>query len=98
MLARLRMPVEDCLHEYENLAGHVFGSPRWVHSASIFGVIPLVRRTKYDTDRLIQAVRDVLRRRGEKENETDDIYFRTREGLCRAYVVSQHPSRILPHF
>lgn len=83
MLTTLRMSVADCLHEYENLAEQVFGYPRPLHHAGQLGI--LFRKNKYSTTRLENAIKDVMRRRGEIAHDHDDaMQFRTPRGLCRA--------------
>lgn len=87
MLATLRMPVQDCLKEYKQLAGAVFGHPRPIHQAGQLGV--LIRKNKYATTNLENAIKDVMRRRGEVAHDHDDaMQFRTPKGLCRASVHS----------
>lgn len=77
------MSVDDCLHEYRTLAGQVFGSPRPIHHAGELGVF--VHRNKYATTNLENAIKDVLRRRGETAHDHDDaMQFRIPKGLCRA--------------
>jgi hypothetical protein len=83
MLARLRMPVEDCKSEYQRLAGHIFGKPNLIHQAGKLGAF--TSKDKYSTDRLEEAIKDVIRRRGEEATDQDDaMLFRTPKGLCRA--------------
>ena len=83
MLARLRMPIEDCLQEYLNLAGSVFGNPRIIHQAGKMGTV--TKRNKFSTTALEAAIKDVIRRRGEIANDQDDaMLFSTPKGLCRA--------------
>jgi len=85
MLARLRMPVDDCLREYRALAGSVFGHPRQIHSIGVFGITSLTERTKYRTSRLEYAIKDVVSRRGEQQpDQYDSLRFETEVGLCRA--------------
>jgi hypothetical protein len=85
MLARLRMPVDDCIEEYSNLAGGVFGKPRAIHAMTLVGAVPGLNRTKYDTNKLESAIKDVFRRRGEEAVDSDDMMrFQTPTGLCRA--------------
>jgi hypothetical protein len=83
MLARLRMPVEDCIVEYQRFAGSVFGHPRWVHQAGVLGSIS--RKNKFKTTNLENAIKDVTRRRGEKANDADEaMIYSTPKGMCRA--------------
>ncbi|KAI9659500.1 MAG: hypothetical protein M1821_001758 [Bathelium mastoideum] len=60
MLGRLRMPVADCLHEYQTLAGNVFGKPNFFNEASWFWV-PYLRQSKYDTATLEKTFKDVAK-------------------------------------
>jgi hypothetical protein len=77
------MSVDDCLLEYRTLAGQVFGNPRPIHHAGELGVF--VQRNKYATTNLENAIKDVLRRRGEEGHDHDDaMQFRIPKGLCRA--------------
>ena len=87
MLSRLRMPVEDCLEEYKKLAGGIFGNPRHIHKKGLLGYLNLSSRTKYDTEQLQDAIKDVLRRRGEVAIDSSDMMlFQTQTGLCRSWV------------
>ncbi|KAK3369947.1 acyl transferase/acyl hydrolase/lysophospholipase [Podospora didyma] len=91
MLSRLRMPVEDCLVEYENLAGSIFGNPRLFHQAGKFGAIR--KKNKFSTTNLEEAVKDVIRRRGEVANVQDEaMLISTPKGLCRAIIVVNRDS------
>ncbi|OTB05864.1 hypothetical protein M426DRAFT_21595 [Hypoxylon sp. CI-4A] len=86
MLGRLRMTVEDCIDEYTNLAGDVFGHPRHLHDLNTYG---LIKRCKYDTERLEQVIKDVIVRR--VENGRDDhpnVRFETEPGMSRVLVVA----------
>lgn len=83
MLTTLRMSVDDCLAEYERLAKDVFGHPRPLHHAGELGIF--VTKNKYATTNLENAIKDVMRRRGEVDHDHDDaMQFRTPKGLCRA--------------
>lgn len=83
MLVILRMSVDDCLEEYEDISGQVFGHPRPVHQAGNLGVF--FEMNKYSTSNLEYAIKSLLRRRGELANDHDDaMQFRTPKGLCRA--------------
>ncbi|KAM7213897.1 hypothetical protein V8F06_010716, partial [Rhypophila decipiens] len=80
MLARLRMPVEDCLAEYNRFGGSVFGKPRTFHQVGKRGI--LFTNTKFKTSHLEDAIKDVIRRRGEVDNRVsaqkgDIILFRS---------------------
>ena len=83
MLGRFRMTVLDCLQEYENLGGKIFGKPRFF-TAVHFGVIS---RTKYKGSTLKKIFEDVTSRRSELLHRTDDrITFPSKRGLCRTLV------------
>lgn len=84
MLARLRMPVEDCMEEYRKLGGVIFGKPRHIHHAGIMGILP-IKRNKFSSESLESTIKDVIRRRGEISSDHDDaMLFNTPKGLCRA--------------
>jgi hypothetical protein len=64
MIGRLRMSIDDCIYEYEQLGGKVFGHPRHFHLRS-----PLfLPRDKYASRRLRNVVSDVVKRRVPKES------------------------------
>jgi hypothetical protein len=80
MLGRLRMSVDDCMEEYERLAGDVFGHRRW---ASVRGPIPWPR-DKYDGKRIQRAVEAVMdRRMSPAERTVGAGNFSSPPGLCR---------------
>ena len=61
MLGRLRMNVDDCIKEYENLGGKVFGKSRWFHLRSI---PPLwLPREKYNHETLENVIQSLIDRR-----------------------------------
>ncbi|KAK3321368.1 acyl transferase/acyl hydrolase/lysophospholipase [Cercophora scortea] len=94
MLSRLRMPVEDCLEEYKRLAGNVFGKPRLIHKVGVLGAIGVTKQTKFKTEKLEHAIKDVLRRRGERALDSSDMMlFQTQTGLCRSFVVANRETR-----
>lgn len=83
MLAILRMSVEDCLTEYENLVGHVLGHPRLVNQSRGLGVS--FARNKYSTTSVEIAIQEVIRRRGEGVyHQEDEMPFGTANGACKA--------------
>lgn len=58
MLGRLRMNIDDCINEYENLGGKAFGHSRYFHLRS-----PLFwPRDKYNHKVLEETIKDVVRR------------------------------------
>ena len=83
MLGRFRMTVPDCLWEYRNLGGEIFGKPRFFTQLRF----ALVNRTKYDGARLKKVFEDVTARRSERLPETDSrITFPSKRGLCKTLV------------
>jgi len=80
MLGRLRMPVSDCLREYETLGGKVFGKPRPIHQLNTL----VIRREKYSAKTLQAVFRDVTSRRGERlaGEHPRPIQFPSKAGLC----------------
>jgi len=86
MLSRLRMTVDDCIFEYENLAGRVFGHPRLFHQTNLPTFWP--NRPKYDAkafQAVISGPRGVTNRRGEVCADNDRLSFRTGVNTCRAF-------------
>ena len=77
MLGRLRMPVSDCVYEYTNLLGELFGHPRRFNVLNSFGI---VRRTKYDAARAERAYQSLVERRLELEARHS---FDMDSDLCR---------------
>ncbi|KAF2973369.1 hypothetical protein GQX73_g231 [Xylaria multiplex] len=84
LLSRFRMTVEDCLKEYETMAGTVFGHPRIIHQMNV-----LARWTKYPTKYLEKAIREVIDRRVQV-TIGDDIepLFQTEIDTCRGIVLA----------
>jgi hypothetical protein len=82
MLSRLRMTVDDCIQEYLNLGGRIFGKPRRIHQL----VKPLfwLNRTKYDAKVLENVIQDVTNRRG---NKGGGSCFEGEPDLCRRLVI-----------
>ncbi|KAL2046843.1 hypothetical protein N7G274_000861 [Stereocaulon virgatum] len=85
MIGRLRMSIDDCISEYEQLGGKVFGRPRHVHLRS-----PLFfPRDKYASRRLRNVVSDVVKRRVPKESFfPGGTNFAFDENRCRTVVVA----------
>jgi hypothetical protein len=81
MLSRLRMTVEDCITEYVNLGGEIFGKPRHFHEL----IRPLywINRTKYDARKLVDVINDVTGRRGKRGSGSR---FESDADLCRTLV------------
>lgn len=83
MLARFRMPVKDCIDEYEKLGEKVFGDPRHFTELN-YPFIPSFRRTKYNADKLKKVFEEVTNRRNRwTTDETRDMTFPTEQGLCK---------------
>ncbi|KAI1458357.1 FabD/lysophospholipase-like protein, partial [Annulohypoxylon moriforme] len=86
MLGRFRMTVEDCIDEYTNLAGEVFGHPRRLHDLNTYG---LIKRCKYDTKKFEAVIKDVITRRVESgRNNLPNALFDTEFGLSRVLVIA----------
>ncbi|KAI0016706.1 FabD/lysophospholipase-like protein [Xylariomycetidae sp. FL0641] len=85
LLSRFRMTVEDCIQEYENMAGKVFKSPRPVHRMNAF-VLPI---NKYSRDSLERVLRTVIKRRVEATHADDsEVLFETEIDTCRGIVLA----------
>ncbi|KAI0450266.1 acyl transferase/acyl hydrolase/lysophospholipase [Xylaria acuta] len=84
LLSRFRMTVEDCLKEYEIMAGTIFGYPRVIHKMNT-----LVRWNKYSTKNLEQAIKQVIERRVQVRIEDDtEPLFQTEIDTCRGVVLA----------
>lgn len=84
LLGRFRMTVKDCMDEYENFGGEIFGKPRFFTQLN-FGII---RRTKYKGETLKRVFEDVTARRSEPLQKTDSrITFPSKQGLCKTLVL-----------
>ena len=80
MLGRFRMTVPDCIAEYKNLGGEVFGKPRFFTTLR-FGV---VNRTKYKAENLKRVFEDFTARRSEQLSEPHGrVAFPSKRGLCK---------------
>jgi hypothetical protein len=62
MLGRFRMPVWDCLREYEDMSNSIFGKPRIVSQRNI-GIVPW---EKYSAKAMERAFKQVTARRCER--------------------------------
>ncbi|RYC58480.1 hypothetical protein CHU98_g7726 [Xylaria longipes] len=79
LLSRFRMTVEDCLMEYETMAGTIFGYPRVFHKMNT-----LVGGNKYNRKYLEEAVKRVIERRVQVRIEDDtEPLFQTEIDTCR---------------
>ncbi|KAJ9629468.1 hypothetical protein H2203_001842 [Taxawa tesnikishii (nom. ined.)] len=91
MLGRLRLGVDECIEEYENLGQEVFGHPRLF---SIRGRL-LSLQEKYDEKRLQRVVNDlVLRRLSDAQLNMGASNFSSASSLCRTVVVAYEGKRI----
>ncbi|KAI1751776.1 acyl transferase/acyl hydrolase/lysophospholipase [Xylaria castorea] len=91
LLSRFRMTVEDCLKEYETMAGTIFAYPRVFHKMNIF-----MGRNKYNTKNLEMAIREVIERRVQVRIEDDtEPLFQTDIDTCRGVVLANqlHPGK-----
>lgn len=82
MLSRLRMSIDDCIQEYENLGEQIFGHPR---KFSMRGPIPW-NQEKYDHRKLERVIKDVIKRRHWKEDQVADSAYPSNPQRCRTYV------------
>jgi hypothetical protein len=80
MLGRFRMPVWDCLREYEEMSHSIFGKPRLLSQRNIgIGRLP-----KYSAAALEKAIQAVTAKRRERPlQSTDDITFPSSPGICQ---------------
>ncbi|KAI0406026.1 acyl transferase/acyl hydrolase/lysophospholipase [Xylaria palmicola] len=84
LLSRFRMTVEDCLREYETMAGTIFGYPRVFHQMN--ALVPL---KKYPTKHLEKAIKEVIDRRVQVRLEDDrEPLFQTEIDTCRGVVLA----------
>jgi hypothetical protein len=80
MLGRLRMTVDDCIQEYEQLSGGIFGHAHLFHQT--FLPTAWMKRPKYDTAVLESVIRGVTTRRGEVSTDNRRT-LKTESQLCR---------------
>jgi hypothetical protein len=81
------MTVEDCLQEYETMAGAIFGRPRPFHKMNTI----VVKRNKYSRKPLEKAIHEVIERRLELRDEDDPKpLFQTEIDTCRGSVWPPH--------
>ena len=91
MLGRLRMSVDDCIKEYTDLAGVVFGNPR---TFSIRGPA-LWPREKYNHQRLKNAIIQVVEKHDLSDiNAPEGQRLASDEDKCKTYVLSSKYFRI----
>ncbi|KAH5400365.1 hypothetical protein HBI47_197860 [Parastagonospora nodorum] len=85
MLGRFRMPVWDCLREYEKMSHSIFGKPRLVSQRNI----GIVRWPKYSSTALEEAFQEVTARRGERTARSiDNVTFPSPPGICKTFVTA----------
>jgi hypothetical protein len=80
MLGRFRMPVWDCLQEYENMGNLIFGRPRIISQRNI-GIVPW---EKYSAKALEKAFKQVTADRCEKSH--NNVTFKSSDSsprICR---------------
>ena len=76
------MTVDDCIAEYKNLAGEIFGKPRIFHQTRLSMLF--LTRPKYNTDKLQRVIQDVIGRRAKiSAPDDDDSKFETAKDTCR---------------
>jgi hypothetical protein len=74
------MGIDQCLEEYENFGGQIFGHPRWF---SMRGPLPAFRE-KYDGERLRHAVEAVVENRSSPQQKSVGAgYFGAAKDLCK---------------
>lgn len=80
MLARLRMPVEECLEEYTEIGKNIFGSKRnllgWLLKGSRYDSMPLVK----EVNRLID---DRSHKKPPRMGEYTYANFPSPDDLCQ---------------
>ncbi|KAA8568084.1 hypothetical protein EYC84_008495 [Monilinia fructicola] len=82
MLSRLRMNIDDCIQEYENLGKEVFAHPRIF---SIRGPIPF-KRGKFDHRKLEKVIKDVVERRRLEGDQIAETMYPSNPDRCRTIV------------
>ena len=79
MLGRLNMSVDECIKEYEELMGSIFGSKAHLWPVSPFANV----NAQYDAKRVKAAIEDLLRKHDLPENS---VFNDGTERRCRVYV------------
>ncbi|GAW17106.1 hypothetical protein ANO14919_065560 [Xylariales sp. No.14919] len=85
LLSKFRMTVEDCLGEYKDMAGVIFGHSRPFHQMNT-----LMSWNKYSKKSLEKAIKEVINRRVLQvriEDDTDPL-FQTEIDTCRGVVLA----------
>ncbi|KAH3907616.1 hypothetical protein HBI56_179990 [Parastagonospora nodorum] len=86
MLGRFRMPVWDCLQEYEKMSHLIFGKPRIISQRNI----GIVQWPKFSATAMEKAFQDVTARRREQIlRSTEDITFPSPQGICQTFVTTR---------
>ncbi|KAH5142540.1 hypothetical protein HBH69_198060 [Parastagonospora nodorum] len=86
MLGRFRMPVWDCLQEYEKMSHLIFGKPRIISQRNI----GIVQWPKFSATAMEKAFQDVTARRREQIlRSTEDIIFPSPQGICQTFVTTR---------
>jgi hypothetical protein len=75
------MTVEDCIAEYLNLGGNIFGKPRYFHE--LMPPFFWINRTKYNAKNFVNVINDVTERRGKRNGGSR---FESDADLCRTFV------------
>ncbi|KAI1159335.1 acyl transferase/acyl hydrolase/lysophospholipase [Nemania serpens] len=84
LLSRFRMTVDDCLKEYETMAGSVFGHPKLIYSMKFGMGGNKFRRASFE-----RAVKEVIERRAERRTEDySEFLFQTEIDTCRGIVLA----------
>jgi len=81
MLSRLRMTVEDCIKEYKDLGGKIFGHPRLLPNKGIVW-------HKFNSDKLHAVIEDVVQRNHTKIINQIRHMYPSDEDLCKTWVYS----------
>jgi hypothetical protein len=86
MLSRLRMPVEDCIDTYPDLAQKIFGKAR-----SKLARIGTLRFYKYESAPLIDAIKDIVQKKAvvgvtPRQSHFEFAKYHVPDDLCRTQV------------
>ena len=73
------MTVPDCIQEYKNFAGQIFGKPR--HFTEL--KYNVGGRSKYDANKMKDIFKDITRRRGENSIQVDPLRFASKPKTCK---------------
>ena len=82
MLGRLRMNVPDCILEYQQLGGRIFGHPRRIISMALH-----LKRNRYSATNFEKVINELIDRRKEgniaRGGFKQDTPFEVERGLCK---------------